>query len=153
MYHTASLLLMKNILLLFTQPCLTLSDPTDCSTPGFPVLHHLQECAQTHVQWVGDAIQASHPLSSPSPPALKLSSCRVFSNELALHIRWPKDWSFSISPSKENSGLIFFTIDWFDLLAAQGTLMGFSSGKEYECNAAALGMIPESRRSPAKGNG
>ena len=49
--------------------CLTLCDPVDCSTPGFPVLHHLPEFAQTHVYWVHDAIQPSHPLSSPSPPA------------------------------------------------------------------------------------
>ena len=52
---------------------LTLCDPMDCSTPGFPVLHHLLELAQTHVHWVGGAIQPSHPLSSPSPPALNLS--------------------------------------------------------------------------------
>ena len=65
---------------------------------------------------------ASHPLSSPSPPAFSLS--RVFSNESALRIRWPKYWSFScsISPSNEYSGLISFRIDWFDLLAVQGTL-------------------------------
>ena len=55
------------------QSCLTLCDPMDCSTPGFPVLHHLLECAQTHVHWVGDAIPPSHPLSSPSPPAFSLS--------------------------------------------------------------------------------
>ena len=79
---------------------------------------------QTHVHRVSDAIQSSHPLSSPSPPALNLSSIRVFSNESALYIRWPKDWSFSfnISPSNEQSGLISFRMDWLDLLAVQGTL-------------------------------
>ena len=99
------------------QSCPTPCDPTDCSTPGFPVHHHLLELAQTHVHWVSDAIQPSHSLSSPSPPA-------VFSNELALHIRWPKYWSFSssISPSNEYSGLISFRIDWFDLLAVQRSL-------------------------------
>ena len=56
-----------------TQSCLALCNPTDYSRPGFPVLHHLQEFAQTHVHWVSDAIQLSHPLSSPSPPALSLS--------------------------------------------------------------------------------
>ena len=98
--------------------------PMDCSTPGFLVLHHLPELAQTHVHWVSDAIQPSHPLSSPSPPAFNLSQHQVFSNESALHIRWPKYWrfSFSISPSNEYSGLISFRIDWFDLLAVQGTL-------------------------------
>ena len=56
-----------------TQLCLTICDPMDCSTPGFPVLHHLLELAQTHVHWLGDAIQSSHLLSSPSPHAFNLS--------------------------------------------------------------------------------
>ena len=93
---------------------------TACSTLGFPVLHHLPELAQTRVRWVSDAIQPSHPLASPSPPAFP--SIRVFSNESVLCIRWPKYWSFSINPSNEYSGLISFRIDWFDLLAVQGTL-------------------------------
>ena len=90
----------------------------------FPVLHHLPELAQTHVHWVGDAYQLSHPLSSPSPPAFNLSQIRVFSSDSVLRIRWPKYWSFSfsISPFDEYSGLISFKIDWFDLLAVQGTL-------------------------------
>ena len=96
--------------------------PMDCSTPGLPVLHYLPEFAQTHVHQVDDTIQPSHPLSSPSPPAFNLPSIRVFSSELALHIRWPKYWSFRISPSNKYSGLISFRIDWFDLLAVQGTL-------------------------------
>ena len=80
----------------------------DCSTPGFPVLHYLPEFAQTHVHWIGDAIQASHPLSSYSAPAFNLSQHQGL--------------GFSISPSKEYSGLISFRIDWFDLLAVQGTI-------------------------------
>ena len=95
------------------------------STPGLPVHHQFLEPTQTHVHWVGDAIQPSHPLSSPSPPALSLfPSIRVFSSESALHIRWPKYWSFSfsISPSNEHPGLISFRMDWLDLLAVQGTL-------------------------------
>ena len=101
-----------------TQSCLTLCDPTDCSTSGFHVLHYLSEFAQTHIQWVGEAIQPSHPLLSLSP-ALNLSSIRVFSNESALRIRWPKCWSFNfnISPSNEHPGLISFRMDWLDLLA------------------------------------
>ena len=73
---------------------------------------------------VSDAVQLSHPLPSPSPPALNFSQHEGLSNESALHIRWSKYWSFSfsISPSKEYSKLIFFRIDWFDLLAVQGTL-------------------------------
>ena len=95
-------------------------DPMACSTPGLPVHHQLPESTQTLVRRVGDAIQPSHPLSSPLllPPILP--SIRVFSNESALHIRWPKYWgfSFSISPSNEYSGLIF-GMDWLDLLASK----------------------------------
>ena len=80
-----------------TQSRLTLCDPMDCSTPGFLVLHHLPELAQTHVHWVGDTNQPSHPLSSPSLPVFNLSQHQVFSNESALLIRWPKYWSFSFS--------------------------------------------------------
>ena len=95
----------------------------NCSTPGLPVHHQLPESTQTHVHCVSDAIQSSHPLLSPSLPALNLPSIRVFSNESALHIRWPKYWSFSfnISPSNEHPGLISFRMDWLDLLAVQGT--------------------------------
>ena len=99
--------------------CPTLCDPTDCRKPGFPILHYLPKFAQTHVHWVGDAIQPSHALSPPSPPALSLSQHQVFSNESALCIRWQKYWSFSFSirPSSEYPGLISFRIDWFDLFA------------------------------------
>ena len=102
-----------------------LGDPMYCCMPGFPVLDYLLELAQTHVHSVSDAIQPSHPLLSPSPPAFSLSQYQgLISNELARHIRWPKYWSFSfsISPSKEYSGSISFRIDWFDLLEVQGTL-------------------------------
>ena len=97
-------------------------DPMDCSTPGFLVPHHLLEFAQVHVHCISDTIQPSHPLS-PSSSSI-FPSFRVFSNELAICIRWPKDWSFSfsISSSNEYSGLISFRIDWFDLLSVQGTL-------------------------------
>ena len=90
--------------------------------PGLPVHHQLPEFTQTHVLWVSDAIQPSHPLLSPSPPAFSLPSIRVFSNESALCIRWPKYWSFSFSPSNEHSGLISFRMGWLDLLSVQGTL-------------------------------
>ena len=95
----------------------------NCSTPGLPVYHQLPESTQTHVHWVGDAIQPSHPLSSPSPPALNFPSIRVFSCESVFPIRWPKSWcfSFNISPSNEYSGLIF-RMHWLDLFAVQGTL-------------------------------
>ena len=99
-----------------TKSRLTLWDPMDFSTPGFPVLPKLLELAQTHIHRVSDAIQPSHPLSSPSPPAFSLSH-RIFSSGSALQIRWPKDWSFSISPTNEYSRLISLKMDWFDLLA------------------------------------
>ena len=94
------------------------------STPGLPVHHQLLESTQTYVHQVGDAIQPSHPLSSPSPPAPNPPSIRVFSNESTLCTRWPKYWSFSfsISPSNEHPGLVSFRMDWLDLLAVQGTL-------------------------------
>ena len=89
------------------------------------VLHHLPKLAQTPAHWVDEAIQPSHPLSSLLLLPSAFPSVRLFSNELALHIRWPKDWSFSfsfsISPSNEYSELISFRIDSFDLLAVQGT--------------------------------
>ena len=101
-----------------------LCDPMNCSTWGLPVHQQLPESTQTHVHWVGDAIQPSHPLLSLSSPASIFPSIRVFSNESALHIRWPKYWSFSfnISPSNEHPGLISFRMDLLDLLAVQGTL-------------------------------
>ena len=107
-----------------TQSCRALSAPMDCSTPGFPVHHQLPELAQIYAHQVGDAIQPSHPLSSPSPPTFNLFQHQGLSNESVLHIRWPKDWSFSFSirPSNEYSGLISFRMDWLDLLAVQGTL-------------------------------
>ena len=96
----------------------------DCSTPGLPVHHQLQEPTQTHVYRVCNGIQPSHSLLSPSPPTSIFPSIRFFSDELVLHIRWPKYWSFSfsISPSNECSGLISFRMDWLYLLAVQGTL-------------------------------
>ena len=107
-----------------TNLCPTLCNLMDCSTPGLPVLHHLPDFAQIHVNRVNDAIQPSHPLLPTSPPVLNIPSIRVFSSESALRIRWPKYWSFSfsISPSSEYSELISFGIDWFDLLAVRGTL-------------------------------
>ena len=94
------------------------------STPGLPVHHQLPEFTQTHVYRVSDAIQPSHPLSSPSPPAPNPSQHQSFSSESTLHLRWPKYWSFSFSiiPSKEHPGLVSFRMDWVDLLAVQGTL-------------------------------
>ena len=103
------------IILYTVQSCLTFWNPMDCSTPGFPIHHQLPEFTQIHVHFIGDAIQPSHPLSSPSPPAFP--SIRVFSNESVLWIRWQKYWSFSFSicPCNKYSGLISFRMDWLDL--------------------------------------
>ena len=110
--------------------CLTLWDPMDCSTPGFPVLHYLLEFAQIHVHWVSDAN-----LLILSCPILLLPSVfpriRVFSSELVLHIKWPKYWSFNISPSNEYSGTISFRIEWFNLLVVQETYLPVKKSEFY----------------------
>ena len=113
----------------------------DSSTPDHPVHHQLPQFTQTHLHWVGDAIQPSPPLSSPSPSTLNFPSIRVFSNESGLHIRWPKYWSFNfnISPSKEHSGLISFRMDWLDLLPIQGTL---KSLLQYHSSKASILQCP-----------
>ena len=105
------------------QSCLTLCT-TNRSTPGLPIHHQLPESTHTHIYWVDDAIEPSHPLLSLSPLTFNRPSIRVFSDESTLLIRWPKYWSFSfsISPFNEYSGLISFRMDWLDLLAVQGTL-------------------------------
>ena len=100
--------------------------PMYCSTPGFPVHHQLPELAQTHVHWVGDAIQPSHPLSSPSPPTFNLSQHQGLFQWVSSSHQVAKvlEFSFSVSPSDEYSGLISYRMDWLDLLAVQGTLKG-----------------------------
>ena len=102
----------------------TLCDPTDCSTPGFPVFHHSQSLLK--LMSIESVIPSNHLILCH--PLLLLPSVfpsiRVFSNELALHVRWQKYWSFSFSTSASNEylGLISFRIDWFDLLAVKRTL-------------------------------
>ena len=109
----------RTVLMPFSSSVLKL--PGFLTWEGFPVLHHLLEFAQTRVHWVNDVISPCHPLSPHSLLPSIFPSIRVFSNESALGISWPKYWSFSLSPSNEYSGLISFRIDWFDLLAVQGT--------------------------------
>ena len=91
----------------------------NCSRPGLPVHHQLPEFTQIHIHRVSDAIQPSHPLLFPFPPIPNPSQHQSFSNESLLCIRWPKYWSFSfsISPSNKHPGLVFFRMDWLDLLA------------------------------------
>ena len=96
------------------QSCLTLCDPMNHSTPGFPVHHQLPESTQTHVHWVGDAIQPAHPLSSPFPPAFNLSHHQGLFKWVSSSHQVAKvlEFSFSISPSNKYSGLISFRTDW-----------------------------------------
>ena len=133
-----------------SSPCPALCDLVDCSTPGLPVPYHLPEFAQVHVI---ASVLSSSPLILWHLLLLLLSiflSIRVFSNESTLHIRWPKYWSFSfsLSPSNEDSGLISFKIDWFDLLVLTASILGwfaihFSSGSRFVrplyCDLSVLG--------------
>ena len=118
------------------QLCPALWDPMDCITSGFPV-HQLLELAQTHVHRVGDAIQLSHPLSPPSPPAFNLSQHQSLFQWVSSSHQVPKYWSFSfsINPSYEYSWLISFRIDRFDLLAVQGTLKNLL---QHHCSKASI---------------
>ena len=110
------------------QPCLTFCDPMECNTPVFPVLHYLLKFAQTQVHWISDAIQPSYPLSLLLLPSI-FPTIRVFPNELAFCIRWPKCWSFSFSnsPSNEYSGLISLGLTGLIVLLSKGLLRVFSS--------------------------
>ena len=123
---------------LVAQSCPTFCDPVDCSTPSLPVHHQLPAFTRIHVHWVGGfmsielvVVPSNHLiLCCPLllPPSI-FPSIRVFSNELALPIRWLKYWSFSfnISPSNEYSGLIYFRMDWLDFLAVGALSRVFSN--------------------------
>ena len=126
-----------------TQSCLTLCIPMYCSTPGLPVHHQLLELSQTHVHWVSDTIQPSHPLSSPSPPTFNLSQHQGLYKRISSHIRWPKYWSFSfsISPSMNIQ-------DWFPLgltgwisLLSKGLSRVFSNTTVQKLNSLALTFL------------
>ena len=116
------------------QSCLTLCDPMDCNMPGFPVLHHLLKLFQTHIHWIvmpSKLLILCHLfLFLPSI----FPRIRIFSNQSALHIRWPKylNFSFSISPSNEYSGLTSFRMDWLDLFAVQSNSRESSSTPQFE---------------------
>ena len=120
--HTVTLCLRKFSSI--TQSYPALCDPVDRSTTGLPVHQQLPEFTQTHVHWVGDAIQPSHSLSFPSSPALNLSQHQGLFKWVSSSYQWPKYWSFgfNIGPSNEHPGLISFRMDWLDILAVQGTL-------------------------------
>ena len=109
---------------LVAQSCPTLWDPKDCSTPGLPVHHQLPKFTQTHVHWVGDAIQPSHALSSPSPPTFNIVQHQGLFHWVGSSHQVAKvlEFQFQHQSFNEYSGLILFRMDWVDLLAIQGTL-------------------------------
>ena len=125
------------------QSCPTLCDPMNCSTPGFPVLHSSQNLLRLRAT---ESVMTSNHLLPCSPLLLPsiFPSIRVFSSESALHIRWPKYWSFSISPFNEYTGLVSFRTDWFDLLAVQMSkgLQESSLVRQFESNSSlALSLL------------
>ena len=121
---TTVIMMYVNSILLTNVLQFSSSNAMNCSMPGLPVYHQLPEFTQTRVHWVSDAIQPSHPLSSPLTSHSIFPSVRGLSSESTLRMRWPKYWSFSfnISPSNEHPGLVSFRMDWLDLIAVQGTL-------------------------------
>ena len=121
-----------------------LCDPMDCSTPGLPVHHQLPEFTQTHVHWVGNAIQPSHPLSSSSPPSFNLSQHQGPFKWVRSSHQVAKYWSFnfSISSSNEYSGLISLRMNWMDLLAVQETLQESSPTQQFKSiNSSVLSFL------------
>ena len=144
-----------------TQSCLTLCNPMDYSTPGLPIHHQPSELSQTHVHWVGDAIQPSHPLSSPFPPVLNLSQHQGLSQWVSSSHQMAKVLEFQLQhQSFQWIGLISFRIDWLDLLAVQGTLKsllqhhsskasipqcsgeGNSKPRQYSCLENPMNLLP-----------
>ena len=125
------------------QPCPTLFNPMNCSMLGLPVHHQFSESTQTHVHWVCDTIQPSHPLLSSSPPALNLSQHQglfqwvSFSHQVAKVL----GFIFSISPSNEYSGLISFRMDWLDLLAVHETLKSSPTPQFKSINSSVLSFL------------
>ena len=124
-----------------TQPCLTLCNSMDCSTPGFLAHHQLQKLKLISIESVmpSNHFILCHPLLLP--PSI-FPSIRVFSNESVLRIRWSKYWSFSfkISPSNEYSEMISFRIDWLDLLAVQGTVESSPTPQFKSINSSVLSL-------------
>ena len=119
----------------------TLCDPMDCSMPGFPVPSHFPEFAQVHVHWIGDAIQLSHPLSLSSPSAFNLSQHHCLFQLVSCLHQVGKYWSFGISHFSEYSGLIYFTIDWFDIFTSQGTLKSSLAPQFKSMNSSVLCLL------------
>ena len=123
-----------------TKLCPALCDHMDCSMPGFSVLHYLPEFAQTHVRWIADALQLSHPVT-PFSSAPNPSQHLGFFRESALPIRGPKYWSSSVSPSNEYSGFISFRIDWLISLRLRVLQESFQAPQFNRFNSSALNIL------------
>ena len=125
------------------QSCPTLCKPMDSSTPGLPVHHQLPEFTQTHVHWVGDAIQPSHPLLSPSPPTFHLSQHQGLFKWVGSSHQVAKVLEFQLQHQsfQEHPGLISFRMDWLDLLAVQGTLKSSPTPQFKSINSSALSFL------------
>ena len=125
------------------QSCLTLCDPTDCSTPGLPVPHHLLELAQVHVHCISNAIKPSHPLTPSSLSALNLSQCQGLFQWVGCPHQRPKYWSFSfsINPSEEYSRLIFLNQISSDFKAAVNICSDFKTQEEEICHCFHLSLL------------
>ena len=126
------------------QLCPTLCNPMDCNTPCFPVYHKLPEFTQTHVHWIGDAIQPSHPLLPPSPPAFNLSQHQGLFKWVSSSHQVAKVLEFQLwhQSFQWNPGLISFRMDWLDLLAVQGTLKESSPTPQFKSiNSSALSFL------------
>ena len=125
------------------QTFLTLCDPMDYSTPSLPVHHQLPDFIQTHVHWVSDAIQPSHPLLSPSPPTFNLCQhqdlCQWDSSSHQVAKYW--SFSFSISPANEHPGLISVRMDWLDFLVVQGALKSSPTPQFKSINSLVLSFL------------
>ena len=126
-----------------TQSCPALSDPMNCSIPGIPVHHQLLELTQSHVHWVCDAIQSSHPLLSPFPPAFNLSQHQGLFKWVSSSLQVANDWSFSfsISPSNEYSGLIYFRMDWSDSCSPRDSQESSPTQQFKSINSLALSLL------------
>ena len=127
----------------FTQSCPTLCNPMDCSMPSFPVLYHLPELTQTHVHWVGDAIQPSHSLSSPSPPTFNLSQYQGLFKWVrsSHHVTKVLEFQLRISPSNKYSGLISFRMDWLDLLQSKRLSRVFFNTTVQSINSSVISFL------------
>ena len=128
---------------LVAQSCPTLCDPMDYSTPGLPVHHQLPESTQTHVHWVADAIQSSHPLLSPSPPALNLSQHQGLFKWVSFPMGCPKYWRFSfrISPPNEHPGLVSFRMDCWITFQSKTSQESSPTSQFKSINSSALSFL------------